>query len=232
MEIARQKALQEKSGLKDERAPRGAVIVPLPDETGAGAGDAPLKDEKCDSQVLSQRSTEALAQYRKSRVNFGLSRMRLGSYLLLIRENKLWDGIAENWESFLAGENINSYAARQYINVARTFIFDMDLPEDVLGRLAVAGITALEKAGRVINDDNRDEMISVLTSLSEKDAVQRIMELSSGEEPSVNKPSMRMLRMLREFYEMPPDMQMDFLGKVGGRRKSQLENDQRKHTNQ
>lgn len=206
----------------------GLRILPVPVATreaaqmlGASQGEqAPAAPEE-DSEALAKSAQAAaiLGQYRRTRVDFGMARMRMGSYLYLIRENKLWQGQAENWEAFLAAENINTHAARQYINVARTFIFDMDLPQETLGRLSVAGISALEKAGKVISDDNREEVIAVLANLSERDAIQRIVELSSGEPTQPSQPSLRVLKLLREFFEMPPDMQSEFLGKLGNTRR-------------
>lgn len=169
---------------------------------------------------LSAQEIAILAQYKNARVEFGMSRLRMGSFLCLIRDNKLWQGQAENWEAFLADQNINVHAARQYISVAKTFIFEMDLPEETLARLSVAGISALEKASKVINESNREEVVAVLAGLSEKDAMQRIIELSTGEQPQADKPSLKVLRLLKEFYEMPPDLQMEFIGKVDGNRRS------------
>lgn len=191
---------------------------PVEDDLTAFEAETPSQGLTIDEQ-----SAAILAQYRQSRMEFGLARMRMGSYLHLVRENKLWEGISESWESFLASENINAHAARQYINVAKTFIFEMDLPEETLGRLAVAGITALERASREINEENRDEMVSILTGLSERDAIQRILELSSGESGITDRPQLKVLRLLKEYYLMPPDMQIDFLDKIGGKRRRDRE---------
>jgi hypothetical protein len=153
--------------------------------------------------------------YRKSRMDFGLARIKMGSYLHLIQENKLWEGRAESWAEFVASENLQPNAVRQYINVAKKFIFDMDLSDDVLAKLSLAGISALESAGKIINEQNKDEIISALTQLAEKDAVQRIIEMSSSSADKKNDSSnMRVLRLLKEFYGMPPDLQMEFKDKI------------------
>jgi hypothetical protein len=156
-----------------------------------------------------------LDEYRLARMHFGLSRIKMGSYLHLIQENKLWRGRAESWSAFLAAENLQPNAIRQYINVARTYVFELDLPDNVLAKLSLAGISAMEKAGKIINDSNKEEVISALTTLAEKDAVQRIIELSASAAVS-GPPSteMRVLRLLKEFYGLPPDMQSDFKDKL------------------
>lgn len=182
-------------------------------------GTAEIHEPEIEELAQSAQALAILAQYRKSRLEFGMIRMRMGSYLTLIKDNKLWRGVAENWETFLASENLNVHAARQYMAVARKYIFDMDLSEETLGKLSMAGIGALEKAGKVINDENQADLIDVLTNLSEKDAIQRIIEMSGNDDSISDKPTLRVLRMLREFYEMPPDLQVDFLGKVAGNRK-------------
>lgn len=200
--------------------PRRAVPPPRAPEAKPSAApqhhDGGHDHQEQESQALAQseQALAILAKYRSLRSDFGFVRLEMGSYLHLIRENALWKGLAENWEAFLAAENINAHAARQYITVAKKFILEMDLPEETLRKLAAAGITALEKASRVINQDNQAEIISALVDLSEKDAIQRIKALSSGVEPELGKPSLAVLKLLREFHEMPPDMQMEFLQKV------------------
>lgn len=195
------------------------VVLPDPFVKLDVNGTAEVHEPEVEELAQSAQAMAILGQYRKSRLEFGMVRMRMGSYLTLIKDNKLWRGVAENWESFLAAENLNVHAARQYMAVARKYIFDMDLPEETLGKLSMAGIGALEKAGKVINDENQSDMIDVLTSLSEKDAIQRIIEMSGEDESSSDKPTLRVLKMLRDFYDMPPDLQVDFLGKVAGNRK-------------
>lgn len=156
-----------------------------------------------------------LRGYRETRMEFGLSRMKLGAHLSVIRRQRLWEGIAESWEAFLGSENINPQAARQYIAVADKFIYDLQLTDDTLRKLAGAGISALEKAARVINDDNKDDILASLISLSDRDAVQRIIEIASGiEDSKPEQASLRVLKMLREYYALPPDMQMDFRNRL------------------
>ena len=168
-------------------------------------------DEAAQSAVI-------LRGYRAARVEFGLNRIHLGAHLHLIKDHRLWEGIAQSWDEFLAIENINPNAARQYINVAKKFVYELDLDDRTLAKLGMAGISALEKAGKVINEDNQEEVIAALTSLSERDAIQRIIDISSGaddpEKPKV--PGMRVLRILKEYHELPPDLQMDFRDRLHG----------------
>lgn len=219
--------LSDATAAKADRVKTEGIYLPQANPAReADPEDLSMSQESDDgrrSVELDPQELAILTAYRRSRVEFGMSRLRMGSFLCLIRDNKLWEGQAENWEAFLAEQNINVHAARQYISVAKTFIFEMDLPEETLARLSVAGISALEKAAKVINQDNRDEVVAVLAGLSEKDAMQRIIELSTGEQPQTDKPTLRVLRLLKEFYEMPPDLQMEFIGKVSGNRRKREE---------
>lgn len=166
-------------------------------------------DEEAQAAVI-------LRGYRAVRHDFGLNRIKLGAHLHLIKEHKLWKGLAETWEEFLATENINPNAARQYVSVAKKFVYELDLDDQILMKLGMAGISALEKAGRVINESNKDEMIAALTSLSERDAIQRIIEISSGvESTNPQLPTFTVLKILKEYHGLPPDLQMDFRSRLG-----------------
>jgi hypothetical protein len=59
---------------------------------------------------------------------------------------------------------------------------------------------------------NQAEVLEVLTSLSERDAVQRIIELGAAP-PKEGEPSaadLRVLRLLREYMGLPSDLQSKF----------------------
>jgi hypothetical protein len=160
---------------------------------------------------------EILASYRRARGRFGMARLELGARLYLIRENRLWEGLASSWEEFLGAESLNPHAARQYINVARKFVFEMDLTQEVLEVISAAGVTALERAAKMITEDNKDEVIAVLTSLSERDAVQAILDIGAESKKTESSPSMmRVLKLLREYHELPPDLQQEFRGRLSG----------------
>lgn len=174
-----------------------------------------MSEQIASSQLSEDEQARAIqVGFRQARSKFGLARIELGSYLYTMRKNKLFLGMAENWDQFLAQENINPNAARQYANVAEKFIFELNVSEELLSRLALAGITALEKAGRIINERNKEEVLGALTELGEKDAIQRLIEMSSGDEPKPEKATMRVLALLREFNSMPPDLQHEFRTRI------------------
>lgn len=173
---------------------------------------------------------DIMKQFWDARMQFGLSRIKLGSYLHMVKSHRLWIGFADSWEGFLAKENVNSNAARQYMAVAKKFIFEMDLSQQVLAKLSLAGITALEKAATQMTKENQEEIVAILSELAERDAIQQLLELSHEDEPVKDKPNLRVLSLLRQFSELPPDMQLQFKEKILGnekRRKASREADER-----
>ena len=160
------------------------------------------------------RNYEVLQQFWSSRTSFGLARIKMGAYLHLIKQHKLWRGVSESWDAFIARENVNPNAARQYMTVAKKFVFEMDLPEETLAKLSLAGITALERAANTMSEHNQEEVVTILSELTERDAIQRLLEMSDKEEQKANKPTLRVLRLLKEYHEMPPDLQAEFKGKI------------------
>lgn len=156
-----------------------------------------------------------LRGYRAARLDFGLNRIQLGAHLHLIKDHNLWAGLAKTWEEFLATENINSHAARQYITVAKKFVYELDLDEAMLRKLSTAGMSALEKAAKIITDENKDEMLSVLTALSDRDAIQRMVEMTTdvneaNAEANSEKTTFSVLRILKEYHQLPPELQQEF----------------------
>lgn len=176
-----------------------------------------------DDASEAEQNFEVLKQFWTTRSTFGLARIRMGAYLHLIRQHQLWRGVADSWDAFLAKENVQPNAARQYINVAKKFVFELDLPEETLAKLSLAGMTALEKAALAMSDANQAEVIQMLSALTERDAIQQLLELSTADLPKDKRPAAPILRLLKDFYELPPDMQSEFKGKI-------ISNDQRRAT--
>ena len=191
--------------------------------TAPGSIEALTDDELVALERLldpEHQRAELLADFRRSRTRFGVARMELGARLHLAREHRLWEGVAESWESFLAAENINPNAARQYMTVARKFVLELQLPAPVLERLCAAGITALERAARAMTPDNQAKMVALLSVLPEGDAVQRIIELGAREAPSGESGAaeLRVVRLVREYMQLPPDLQGRFRDRIAQRR--------------
>lgn len=157
---------------------------------------------------------DIMKRFWKARTEFGLSRIQMGAFLHMIKTHRLWTGYAENWDSFLAKENVNPNAARQYMSVAKKFVFELDLPQQTLAKLSLAGITALEKAANTMSKENQEEVIAILDTLAERDAIQQLMELAKEDEPVKDKPSLRVLSILKQIYELPPDMQQQVKEKL------------------
>ena len=157
---------------------------------------------------------DIMKQFWDARMHFGLSRIKLGSYLHLIKTHRLWKGFAESWEGFLAKENVNPNAARQYMAVSKKFVFELDLPQQTLSKLSLAGITALEKAANTMSKENQEEVIAILDTLAERDAIQQLMEMAKEDDTVKDKPSLRVLSILKQISELPPDMQQQVKEKL------------------
>lgn len=161
--------------------------------------------------VAGDDGERTLAMFRQARQQFGMDRIQLGALLVVIRQNSLWKGRATSWNEFLAAEHINPNAARQYMNVASRLVFDMNLDEVTMAKLASVGLTALDKAMRVITPENRDQVLTLLTSLGEKDAIQAIIDMGdAGKGQDAQKINLRVIRLLRDFHDLPPDLQQEF----------------------
>ena len=158
-----------------------------------------------------------------------MARMMLGALLCVVKQNRFWHGKAESWESYIATEGLNASAARQYIKVAKKFVYELQLDKATLRKVSMAGMTALEKAGHIITEQNKDAVIGLLTSLAERDAVQAIMELGATDkqEAKSNINSFRVLRLLKEYFELPPDQQIEFRGSLNAAEKTRKANHER-----
>lgn len=165
-------------------------------------------------EVAFSEAEHTLAMFRRARQQFGLDRIQMGALLAVIRENGLWKGRASTWDEFLAAEHINPNAARQYMNVARRLVFEMELDESTLANLANVGMTALNKAVRVITQENKDRVFAMLTSLGEKDAIQAIIDMGRETPVSAGRINLRVIKLMREFQDLPPDLQNEFLQSI------------------
>jgi hypothetical protein len=152
--------------------------------------------------------------FRNARLAFGRARLQLGMLLATIRAHSLWKGKAESFGAFLASENIDDNAARQYMRVAQKFITDLRLSDGELDQIAMTSFRALDKASRVITPANKDEVLSVLANLAGRDAVEQIINMSAGVRPEGEIVSLRVIRLLADYHYLPPDLQQQFMDRL------------------
>lgn len=152
---------------------------------------------------------------------FGMARLELGVLLEVFRNNEgLWRGRASSFNAFLEEERIQQNGAAQFMRVAKRFVLDLRLSEAELGELACVNFRSLDLAAKVITEENKDEIIGLLTCLGERDARAALGELAD-ETLSCETLEERTPRMpapvgavLRKYRDLPDDYRMQVLDEL------------------
>lgn len=166
------------------------------------------------------------AMYRRliaCKSEFGMRRLELGMLLELFRVNpSMWQGRALSFPAFLEEEHINSSGAYQWMRIARKLILELRLPDETLRALSSASFSLLDVACRTINHENVDEVVSIVSTLNDRDARVALDELRQDNDyPSTGndtKPKMptEVRSLLSKFHRMPDDYRIEFLRTVRG----------------
>lgn len=144
---------------------------------------------------------------------FGAVRLEIGTILQAFKDNKLWEGIGENFGQFLEQEKVNSSFAYQTMLIARKFLFELKVTPAEFEKLSLVNMRTLYKAAKVITPENRDDVIDIVTLLHERDAVDALAEME-GRLPVPERVDARVGRIVREFRSLPDDLQIDFLNSL------------------
>lgn len=156
---------------------------------------------------------------KEARASFGLARIQMGAALVLIRDHDLWEGRATSFSAFLASEHIDPHAARKYMKVARTFIFDCGMEEDDVAELSHVSMSVLERAAEVITKTNRQEVVGIVTRLAKRDAFESLSHLEKNEffvrpELGLKDLDPRVKKLMSEFISLPEDLKTDFWARM------------------
>lgn len=149
--------------------------------------------------------------------SFGRARFEMGVLLNAIKEKEFWKGRASSFASFLEEERINSSAAYQYMRVTRKLFNELKLSDREFDRLSTVNMGILDIACQMLCEDNKGDLIDVLTSLGERDAKQELLERLDMYQPqgddSLSRPkrSQQVNRVLNSFYDLPDDQRIEFL---------------------
>lgn len=153
---------------------------------------------------------------KKSQRKFGLARFELGVILETVKTKELWRGKAESFKAYLEQERLNGRACNQYMRVARKLFFELQLTDEDFDRLADVGMGTLDTACRVITPGNKEEVINMLTILSERDA-QFELEVIEAEKVAhcettdkISPYDRRLQKVFSEYFALPDDLRMDF----------------------
>lgn len=149
--------------------------------------------------------------------NFGMTRIKLGALLLSVKHHELWAGRAQNFGEYLESLKIQPLAARQYMIVAENLIFRLKLNSRQLESAARASMTTLVTACGIMTTQNADEVISILETLSDRDAKHVLRNFDTYHEPLQQKEHAhpRISKLAREFYELPNDLRLEFMQRIG-----------------
>lgn len=144
---------------------------------------------------------------------FAMARFEMGVLLHTLKANDLWVGFAESFNDFLAQERINPNAARQYMRVAKRLYFELNLTDLQFEALADVSFSVLDKACSVIDDDNKEDMIALLSSLDSRDAEHELGEIKAPSDPARQHP--RVAKILSEIRDLPHEYRIEVMQQLG-----------------
>lgn len=164
---------------------------------------------------MSDQIAEVL--YRRMKATqreLGMARFELGTLLEVFKNNEsLWRGRAESFHSFLEEERISADGARQFMRVAKKYVLELGLSDDILAELACVNFRILDLAAKVITTKNKDEVLSIIIALGERDARVALEELADA--PCGNNGENGMPKqvnaLMRRFRALPDDLRVTFL---------------------
>lgn len=121
-------------------------------------------------------------QLKGAQMRMNAARLEMGGLLELIRRDELWQGKAESFQDFLEEERITRTSAYQYMRVMRKIYFELDLSDVEMAMLSVANMRVLDEACKIMTRENKDQLISMLITLSAEDALSEIssMRIAQG----------------------------------------------------
>jgi len=193
----------------------------------AEAGMAKPLTSGLDTDSMTHVVLEATAQARQ---DFGRTRIELGFLLIVVKEQKLWHGKAENFSAFLHGIRLNSNAANQYMKVADAFMRDNSdnkaawtaLPEETMRILCTCSMAVMTKAADLWRNGDRESILAILDTLSDEDAAEALDSMRKDIDcPGRVVPELeddpRVKRVLRQIEDLPAELRSVVRAKTGFR---------------
>jgi len=153
------------------------------------------------------------ALLKNAQQKFCLARLEMGVLLEHIKTTEGWKGRAASFAAFLEEERINDNAAYQYMRVARKMFFELQMTEKEFQDIATCNMNVLDLACQVITSENKEEVLGLLSALSERDARQSLLEMVDAlnvdpKQPQKSRPVNRVLDM---FKKLPDDQRIEFM---------------------
>lgn len=151
----------------------------------------------------------------------GLARFELGTLLEVFRTNEsLWRGRAESFSSFLEEERIQADGARQFMRVAKRYVLDLGLDDQMLATLACVNFRILQLAAKTITHENQDDVLAMIVALGERDAKAALLEMTDVESKptSMTTMSTEVKALMRRFRDLPDDQRVEFMSQFNRNR--------------
>ena len=164
---------------------------------------------------MSDQIAEVL--YRRMKATqreLGLARFELGTLLEVFKNNEsLWRGRAESFHGFLEEERISADGARQFMRIAKKYVLELGLSDEILAELACVNFRILDMAAKIITPENKEEVLAMVIALGERDARVALSELGDEATGNINNNGMpkEIRSLLRRFRALPDDFRATFL---------------------
>lgn len=167
-----------------------------------------------DSQVIER----FYRRLKETQQRYGMARFEMAILLEEVRTKELWKGKAETFAAFLEEERINESAAYQYMRVARKFFYEIKLSDKEFQNLACVNMRILDMAAKIINEENRNDVLDIIMALGERDAR---LSLSEMQESEVEGGAARNVvsGFVRRYRQLPNELKMEALQQITGNAK-------------
>ena len=173
------------------------------------------------SEISTQISEVLYRRMKATQRELGLKRFELGTLLEVFKNNdSLWRGRAESFHGFLEEERISADGAKQFMRIAKKYVLELELQDEILAQLACVNFRILDMAAKIITPENKDEILAIVIALGERDARFALAELSEDsatEQPNGGVPK-EVHSLLRRFRALPDDLRSTFMAQFGNRR--------------
>lgn len=157
---------------------------------------------------------------QNSRKILGIEKLKLGTVLCLIQENESWkeDTVSSTFRGWLKEQNIEPNSAFQYMKVAQKYICELNVSNEVISRLALVGMSVLEKSLSVVTSDNVEEVVGIMTSMPRAEAIEELESMEQGEESLTQiKTSKTALKVLRAIEDLSHSSKIEVLNQIKSR---------------
>lgn len=150
-----------------------------------------------------------------ARDRYGMSRFELGLLFLTVQEQDLWQGKAGSFWEYCDDFRLNRSAVRSYMRVARKFLVDLKLSNELVQRLCSCNMTVLERAAAMINEENALDVIEAVIALHQRDALALLDEMAPDSAPASRTDDVA--KLFSRFLELPDDRRIDFVHRLNHR---------------